>query len=36
MQKASGAHSAVNQILIINGDRLGRITVILIDEILGF
>ena len=36
MQKASGAHSAINQILIINGDRLGRITVVLIDEIVGF
>ena len=36
MQKASGAHSAINQILIISGDRLGRITVVLIDEVLGF
>ena len=36
MQKASGAHSAINQVLIISGDRLGRITVVLIDEILGF
>jgi len=35
-QKAYGMHSAVNQILVISGDWLGRITVILIDEALGF
>ena len=35
-QKAYGMHSALNQILIINGARPGRITVILIDEPLGF
>ena len=35
-QKAYGIHSAVNEILVISGDWLGRITVILIDEALGF
>ena len=35
-QSAYGMHSAVNEILIINGARPGRITVILIDEPLGF
>lgn len=35
-QSAYGMHSAINQLLVINGDGLGRITVILIDEPLGF
>ena len=35
-QKAYGMHSAIHQLLVINGDWLGRITVILIDEPLGF
>lgn len=35
-QQAYGMHSAVNEILVISGDWLGRITVILIDEALGF
>jgi LUD domain len=34
--KAYGMHSAINQLLVINGDYSGRITVILIDEPLGF
>jgi LUD domain len=33
---AYGIRSAVNEILVINGDWLGRITVVLIDEALGF
>ena len=36
MQNAYGIHSAINQVLVINGDWLERITVILIDEPLGF
>jgi hypothetical protein len=35
-QKAYGMHSAIHQLLVINGDYSGRITVILIDEPLGF
>ena len=35
-QAAYGMHSALNQLLVINGSRPGRITVILIDEPLGF
>lgn len=35
-QQAYGIHSAVNQLLIVNGDWLNRITVVLIDEPLGF
>ena len=31
-----GMRSAINEILVISGDWLGRITVILIDEALGF
>ena len=34
--KAYGRHSAIHQLLVINGDYSGRITVILIDEPLGF
>jgi L-lactate utilization protein LutC len=34
--KAYGIHSAVNQLLVINGDWMNRITVILVDEPLGF
>ena len=36
MQRASGKHSAISQVLIISGDWLGRITVVLIAEPLGF
>lgn len=36
MQQAYGLHSAINQLLVINGDWFGRITVILLDEPLGF
>jgi hypothetical protein len=36
-QLAYGIHSAVNKILIINGEAApGRITVVLVDELLGF
>jgi hypothetical protein len=36
-QAAYGIHSAVNKILIINREiRPGRITVVLVDEVLGF
>jgi hypothetical protein len=35
-QSAYGMHSALNQLLVINGGFPGRITVILIDEPLGF
>lgn len=35
-QKAYGMHSAIHQLLVINGDYSGRITVVLIDEPLGF
>ena len=35
-QQAYGIHSAVNQLLVINGDWMNRITVILVDEALGF
>jgi len=35
-QEAYGVHSAIRQLLVINGDPAGRITVILIDEALGF
>jgi YkgG family uncharacterized protein len=36
-QLAYGLHSAVNKILIINGEAVpGRITVVLVDEVLGF
>lgn len=33
---AYGMHSAINKLLIINGEIPGRITVILVDEPLGF
>ena len=36
MQQAHGLHSAINELLVINGDWFGRITVILLDEPLGF
>ena len=36
-QVAYGIHSAVNKVLIINGEIApGRITVVLVDEVLGF
>lgn len=36
-QEAYGIHSAVNKVLIINGEITpGRITVVLVDEVLGF
>ena len=36
-QAAYGIHSAVNKVLIINGEITpGRITVVLVDEVLGF
>jgi hypothetical protein len=36
-QAAYGIHSAVNKVLIINGEIVpGRITVVLVDEVLGF
>lgn len=35
-QAAYGMHSSINQLLIVNGDLSGRITVILVDEPLGF
>ncbi len=36
-QAAYGIHSAVNKVLIINGEiSPGRITVVLVDEVLGF
>jgi hypothetical protein len=36
-QAAYGIHSAVNKILIINGEIApGRITVVFVDEVLGF
>jgi hypothetical protein len=36
-QAAYGVHSAVNKVLIINGEVApGRITVVLVDEVLGF
>ncbi len=36
-QAAYGVHSAVNKVLIINGEITpGRITVVLVDEVLGF
>jgi LUD domain len=36
-QAAYGIHSAVNKVVIINGEYVsGRITVVLIDEVLGF
>ena len=36
-QLAYGIHSAVNKVLIINGEIApGRITVVLVDEVLGF
>ena len=36
-QEAYGIHSAVNKVLIIKGEITpGRITVVLVDEALGF
>jgi len=36
-QAAYGIHSAVNKVVIINGEITpGRITVVLVDEVLGF
>ena len=34
--QAYGFHSAVNKLLVINGDFPGRTTVVLVDEVLGF
>ena len=36
LHSSRGVHSAINQLLVIKGDWLGRITVILVDEALGF
>lgn len=37
IQAAYGIHSAVNKVLIINGEITpGRITVVFVDEALGF
>lgn len=35
-QAAYGFNSALNKILIVNGERPGRITIVLVDEVLGF
>lgn len=35
-QEAYGMHSALNKILILNGERPGRITIVLVQEVLGF
>jgi len=36
-QEAYGIHSAVNKVLVINREITpGRITVVLVDEVLGF
>jgi hypothetical protein len=36
-QAAYGIHSAVNKVVIINGEYTpGRITVVFVDEVLGF
>ena len=35
-QEAYGMHSALNKILIVNGDFPGRVTVVLVEESIGF
>lgn len=35
-QAAYGINSAINKVLIVNGDRPGRTTIVLVDEVLGF
>lgn len=35
-QAAYGFSSALNKVLIVNGERPGRITIVLVDEVLGF
>ena len=36
-QAANGIHSAVNKVLIVNREIVpGRITVVFVDEVLGF
>jgi hypothetical protein len=35
-QEAYGIRSAINKVLVINGDFPGRVTVVLIDEAIGF
>lgn len=35
-QEAYGMHSAINKILIVNGDYPGRVTVVLVEEAIGF
>ncbi len=35
-QEAYGMHSALNKILILNGERPGRITIVLVQEAIGF
>jgi len=36
IQEAYGVHSALNKILILNGDFPGRVTVVLVEETIGF
>ena len=36
MQKMRGLHSSLNKMLIFNKERPGRITIILVKEVLGF
>lgn len=35
-QVAYGIHTAINKVLIVNADRPGRTTIVLVDEVLGF
>jgi L-lactate utilization protein LutC len=35
-QEAYGMHSALNKVLIVNGDFPGRVTVVLVEESIGF
>jgi hypothetical protein len=34
--EAYGFHTALNKILILNGERPGRVTVVLVEEAIGF
>ena len=34
--EAYGFHTALNKILILNGERPGRITIVLVEEAIGF
>lgn len=36
MQRTYGSHTALNKLLIVNGERPGRITVVLINDAIGF